>query len=159
LANTNAVVGLAAAAVGIWYLHDRYNFLPTLHLPQFPFIHHAITTPTAQPAPTPPVQATQTPKAPATPKPPQAPGAPSLVRTGISQGKAFIVIKWPATSNATRYEVVHYGGQVVATTTGTTATIFGLSPGSIYTLGIRACNSAGCSPVQAYTQFQLPKAG
>jgi hypothetical protein len=146
--NTSVLLGLGGAAVAVWYLHDRYGLFPTLHLPPFPFLPHP--TPTAPSAPSPPAVSHPAPAA-----VPEAPPAPTLVRTGIEQGKAYLVISWPASRGATSYEIVHLGGHVIATVHQTRATIVGLTPGGTLTVGVRACNSRGCSAVAHYTEFRL----
>jgi hypothetical protein len=87
-----------------------------------------------------------------TPKPP---GPPTLVRTEAQSAvSASLTIQWPASQDATYYQVLH-AGQVIATSTTTQATIQGLVPGGIETLSISACNQNGCSVPGPSTSFRV----
>jgi chitodextrinase len=93
---------------------------------------------------------------------PAVPGAPTgLTVTGTTASS--VSLSWTASSGATGYNV-YQGTSQVASVTGTTATVNGLSAGTAYTFSVTATNSAGesahSSAVTATTsgQVQIPPA-
>ena len=55
------------------------------------------------------------------------------------------VLTWTAASGATSYQLINVGtGQTLGTTSSTTYTLSGLTPGASYRVSIVGCNSAGC---------------
>lgn len=91
-----------------------------------------------------------TPPAVTVPPPPTA-----LTVTSITESQ--IQVAWAPVSTANIYQVL-LNGSVVQTTAGTTAVLDYLRPGTTYTIGVTACNAAGCSTpalVQATTQVGL----
>lgn len=81
------------------------------------------------------------------PQAPATPGAPWLVGTGLQSAPyAYLDIAWSPVAGATSYKVIH-SDVVVATVSGTSVRIGGLSPNAPFTVAIQACNSVGCSAV------------
>jgi len=78
-------------------------------------------------------------------QPPGAPGAPQV--TGVTASS--ISLSWGASSGTVAGYRVYEGSTVVATSTGTSATIGGLTAGSTHTYAVTAQNSAGESPRSA----------
>ena len=64
--------------------------------------------------------------------------------TILAIGDTTLTIGWKADPGSTSFQV-SLGGGGALTVTGTQATLTGLTPGTAYTIGVAACNSAGCS--------------
>jgi len=97
----------------------------------------------------------------ATPTPPviAAPGAPTGVTVTPGNGQA--VVSWtPSVSGgaATSFTVTASPGGMSVTTTGTTATVTGLTNGTSYTFTVTATNSAGTA-VSVASAAAIPAAG
>jgi len=88
--------------------------------------------------------------------PPNMPTGVTATASGPS-----IVIGWTAVSGATSYTIQKtVGGTVsnIAGVTGTSYTDASLTPGSVYTYNVKACNSAGCSAISAGASATAPAA-
>ena len=92
--------------------------------------------------------------------PPQAPAMPRILsNTANSPDTGQVGIAWGAVPGATRYEVHHVTGELLATTGGTNASL-GVHPGYLLTVYVLACNSAGCSqPSPSLAIVGAPYAG
>ena len=82
--------------------------------------------------------------------------APGQTYRVIAQGitATSVALTWYAVSGATSYQILNANtGQVLQTVSGsaTSTPVYHLSPGTPYTLGVKACNSAGCGPVNTVT--------
>jgi chitinase len=77
-----------------------------------------------------------------TPPPPGVPGAPGTPTTGTITNTS-IGLSWPAASGTVTGYRVYEGGTVVATTTGTSATVSGLTACTTHTYTVAAYNGAG----------------
>ncbi|MER5767424.1 glycoside hydrolase family 18 protein [Streptomyces sp. NPDC001985] len=79
--------------------------------------------------------------------PVQIPAAPTGLAAG-SPGSTSVPLNWNASSGATGYHV-YQGANKVASVSGTSATVTGLTPLTSYTFQVTAANSAGESPKSA----------
>ena len=82
------------------------------------------------------------------------PAAPTGLRASSIQPTS-LTLSWNASSGATGYRVFN-GTTVVATPTGTTATISGLNAATTYTFTVSATNAAGESPKSAPLTVSTP---
>ncbi|MEU8622620.1 glycoside hydrolase family 18 protein [Streptomyces sp. NPDC048623] len=79
--------------------------------------------------------------------PVQIPAAPTGLTAGAPTSTS-VPLSWPAVANATSYRV-YQGGALVATVTGTSYTVTGLTPSTSYSFQVSAANSAGESAKSA----------
>ncbi|MFD4140536.1 chitinase [Streptomyces sp. NPDC058572] len=79
--------------------------------------------------------------------PVQTPAAPTGLKAG-SPGSTSVPLSWNASSGATGYHV-YRGTARVATVSGTSATVTGLTPSTAYSFQVSAANEAGESPKSA----------
>lgn len=72
------------------------------------------------------------------------------------EGPTSTTLTWNAAPGATLYRIVAADGTVLATTSSTSYTLTGLTPGQTYTIHVIPCNSAGCNVNQGPITFQQP---
>ncbi|MDA8118466.1 MAG: hypothetical protein M0Z85_00110 [Gammaproteobacteria bacterium] len=126
--HTKKIIGIsagsavAAGALGWWYLstHPAQSTVPV-----------SSTTPS------------QTSASPG----PSSTGAPGYTtnQTVQTPSATSAVLAWTAAPGATSYELINTAtGATLATTTSTTYTLTGLTPGAYYQVAVVGCNASGC---------------
>lgn len=112
------------------------------------------------PLPIPALPVTTGPTAPPPPPPVPAPVPPTGV-TARAAADGTVAVSWQAGNGATgvTYTVRPVPGGAVQTAAGTTATFTGLTPGTSYTFGVTAANSAGTSAESALSNAVTVLAG
>lgn len=81
---------------------------------------------------------------------PSTPSSPYKISSNVEDSTANLIIGWGSVPNATSYELEHSGEGVVYRGSVTQATIRNLALNAPYTVRVRACNAAGCSPWSAW---------